>query len=316
MKKFNYLAMTLLVLGYIMFSFSSCKEDPKPVPTVKILSASIGEDGYTVAFTIAATDADTYAWDFGDNAGTSTEMNPTYTYPVSGTYTAKVTVTGAGGSAEATIEITIAASQEEMLSGTWIADGGTNLLATEIFGDGTDDEELPVGTIGAIVPDLTADKFKFNTDGSYEIIDDGNGQIFSAAMAAAATLQTQTPWAIDPEHPENGGNEHVSTPLSIVGEYAICAFDYTPPANATWELKEDQSVTVKSDDDTPVEKTFEGDALVFSAGSFIGMYNIPTVTFIRELTAEKLTVELFFNADGGDPAYTNYTVTLSFRRPE
>jgi len=314
MKKFNYLAMTLLVLGYIMFSFSSCKEDPKPIPTVKILSASV--DGYQVAFTIAATDADTYAWDFGDDTGTSTEMNATYTYTQSGVYTAKVTVTGAGGSAEATIEVTIAASQEEMLEGKWIVDGAATLLAKEIFGDGSDDFEAAAGMVAQLVPEILVDTFSFVHGGAYEIIDNGNGQIFSAAMAAAATIPTQTPWAIDPDHPGNGGNEHVSTPLSIVSTYAICAFDYTPPANATWELKEDQSITVESDDDTPVKKTFEGNTLVFSAGSFIGMYNIPTVTFIRELTAEKLTIELFFNADGGDPGYTNYSVTFSLKRPE
>ncbi len=314
MRKFNYLFMTMMVLSIMVFSFSSCDEDEvTPAPTVQILTASL--DGYTVAFTIAATDADTYSWDFGDDAGTSTDMNATYTYTHSGTYTAEVTVTGAGGTATATKEITLAASQEEMLGGTWVVDGTTLLIATEVFGDGSDDQTLPVGAVSTLVPEIVADQFKFNADGSYEIIDDGNGQIFSSAIAASIVLQTEMPWAIDPEYPENGGDARVSTPLSIVGEYAICAFDYDVPTSATWEIVEGHSVTIQSDDDTPLEETFTGDAIQLSEGAYLGMFNIPVVIFIRELDTEKLTVEFFFNADSGDPEFTNYTVTLTFKRP-
>ncbi len=39
----------------------------------------------------------TYFWDFGDGIGTSTEMHPTYTYTVSGTFTTLLTVTDSNG---------------------------------------------------------------------------------------------------------------------------------------------------------------------------------------------------------------------------
>jgi len=316
MRKFNYLFMTMMVLSIMVFSFSSCdSEDPVPAPTVQILTASPSEDGYTIAFTIAATDADTYSWDFGDDIGTSTDMNATYTYTHSGDYTATVTVTNASGTAEATKDLSIAASQEEMLGGTWVVDGTTLLVATEIFGDGSDDQTLPVGAVSTLVPEIVADHFKFNADGSYEIIDDGNGQVFASAIAASIVLETQMPWAIDPEHPELGGDARVSTPLSIVGEYAICAFDYAVPTSASWEIVEGHSVTIESDDDTPLEETFTGDAIQLSEGAYLGMFNIPVVIFIRELTADKLTVEFFFNADSSDPTFTNYTITLTFNRP-
>lgn len=52
-----------------------------------------------VAFTNASTDADTYAWDFGDGAS-STVTNPTHTYTTAGTYTVKLTASNVDGSNE------------------------------------------------------------------------------------------------------------------------------------------------------------------------------------------------------------------------
>ena len=40
----------------------------------------------------------TYAWDFGDGSGTSTDENPSYVYSAAGTYYVTVTVTNACGS--------------------------------------------------------------------------------------------------------------------------------------------------------------------------------------------------------------------------
>ena len=50
----------------------------------------------------------TYAWDFGDTTS-STQQNPTKTYPTAGTYAAKVTVSdGKGGTGEATLSVVVA----------------------------------------------------------------------------------------------------------------------------------------------------------------------------------------------------------------
>jgi PKD repeat protein len=49
-----------------------------------------------------------YSWDFGDGQ-TSTEQSPTYRYTIAGTYTVKLTVTGPGGTSEATA--TVSATQ-------------------------------------------------------------------------------------------------------------------------------------------------------------------------------------------------------------
>jgi gliding motility-associated-like protein len=49
-------------------------------------------DGYTVHFVNKSSGGNTYHWDFGVPGATSTEFEPTYTYPDTGTYTVKLIV--------------------------------------------------------------------------------------------------------------------------------------------------------------------------------------------------------------------------------
>ncbi len=68
--------------------------------------------GAAVAFTATGTDLDgdtlTYAWDFGDTTS-STQQNPTKTFPNAGTYAVKVTVSdGKGGTGQATLSVVVA----------------------------------------------------------------------------------------------------------------------------------------------------------------------------------------------------------------
>lgn len=46
-----------------------------------------------VTFTNTSNDATTYSWDFGDTVGTSSDINPTYTFGSTGTYTVELTST-------------------------------------------------------------------------------------------------------------------------------------------------------------------------------------------------------------------------------
>jgi PKD repeat protein len=48
-----------------------------------------------------------YLWDFGDGAGTSTEVNPSYTYPQAGTYNVTLTATNAWGSDSVSHPVTV-----------------------------------------------------------------------------------------------------------------------------------------------------------------------------------------------------------------
>ncbi|MFH1422925.1 MAG: PKD domain-containing protein [Planctomycetota bacterium] len=73
------------------------------VPPIADFSAepTTGTAALTVVFTNLSTDATSWQWDF-NNDGTvdSASENPSFSYTSSGTYTVKLTVTGAGGSDE------------------------------------------------------------------------------------------------------------------------------------------------------------------------------------------------------------------------
>ena len=64
------------------------------------------QDGAVINFTNASTNADSYAWDYGDN-NSSTEESPSHRYTANGDYTVILTATNSCGSDEAQQVITI-----------------------------------------------------------------------------------------------------------------------------------------------------------------------------------------------------------------
>jgi len=79
-----------------------------PAPTAGFAATpTTGTAPLTVAFTDSSSGSITsYSWTFGDG-GTSSLQNPSHTYNAAGTYTASLTVTGAGGSDTASATITV-----------------------------------------------------------------------------------------------------------------------------------------------------------------------------------------------------------------
>ncbi len=107
--------MTKIKINHVLLAFSlcamtvfmSCSDDeeiPKPVAgfTFTIDAAT----GGIVTFTNTSQNADTYAWDFGDNTFSTLE-NPQKTYLANGNYTVTLTATNQGGADEATETVNI-----------------------------------------------------------------------------------------------------------------------------------------------------------------------------------------------------------------
>ncbi|AZQ65570.1 PKD domain-containing protein [Flammeovirga pectinis] len=94
-------------------------------PQANFESAVDGENTLLVNFTNSSTGAVGYAWDFGDNLGTSVEENASYTYEEAGDYSVKLIATNAAGvTNEVTKSISVVAPGTETLiagkgSKTW-----------------------------------------------------------------------------------------------------------------------------------------------------------------------------------------------------
>ncbi len=79
-------------------------------------NAAFGQSiiGGMVTFSNQSTNADSYAWNFGDGTPTTNELNPTHTYALSGTYTVTLTAINVCGAStlQQTITITVVGTEE------------------------------------------------------------------------------------------------------------------------------------------------------------------------------------------------------------
>lgn len=82
----------VIALALSMLLYSSCTKDADPLPPIASFQFVVSDtNGLMVAFTNYSKYATSYSWDFGDGVGTSTEINPTYSYADGGTYIATLT---------------------------------------------------------------------------------------------------------------------------------------------------------------------------------------------------------------------------------
>jgi PKD repeat protein len=121
-------------------SFSSCKKDEDdPTPPASVVAdftmspAADLTTGVAITFTNISIIPEsagtaTYAWDFGDGTGTSTEENPVYTYSSAGNFTIKLTIsTPNADDAVKTMDITVALA--DAVVANFSIDPAENLVA-------------------------------------------------------------------------------------------------------------------------------------------------------------------------------------------
>jgi hypothetical protein len=84
---------------FVVFAFWGCEDDDVVLPQLEALfTQTINQDSGVVTFLNASSNADTFAWDFGDGT-TSTEINPVKVYPT-GVYTVVLTASNSAGASD------------------------------------------------------------------------------------------------------------------------------------------------------------------------------------------------------------------------
>jgi PKD repeat protein len=104
--------VSLLLLALLALILGGCAGNKPPTASIASPKNNDTLNSKIVEFKGTGTDPEkkaiTYAWDFGDGKGKSTEQNPKYTYEKPGSYTATLTVTDdKKKTAQAKIAITV-----------------------------------------------------------------------------------------------------------------------------------------------------------------------------------------------------------------
>ena len=306
MKKSIYSLFAMLAIVAFMFS---CSEDPAP-PVVEMFFEVDEANPYKVNFTTTDQNVTSYAWDFGDGE-TSTEANPSHIYLQSGTYNVKVTVSGEGGTSEATKEVTISASMEEMISGGPAAANGKTWVLSKKATPGKDGAgafsssfptDIMPGTdnlLGMVGLEAEYDnEYTFHHDGSYTVNNvDGNnlaGWVFSAGVLGEENIV-------------------ITTPVGIFSTKS------TPSKNAKWKLTENTDLVVEAVYEIeegvgkPKTVTFsQADYLTFENGGFIGIQDFAVHAIIREISADRMVVGVFLHSVLSTPDKPSNIITISF----
>lgn len=290
MKKTKIFPLSLVVISVLALTFSSCKkDDPVDPPTVSIFSTV---DGYQVAFTATVTNADTYAWDFGDTE-TSTDQNPTHIYAQSGSYTATLTVTGEGGTATATEAVTIAASELEMLTGGPAMTDGKTWVFSSVAGEGdgiyyadadfTQQEPVPDGILGLIgLPSEYDDEFTFKDDLSYAHDAKNDSSVTNAIFAAFNQIPSRA----------SAEDIIVLSPFTT----AAATFTYTEDTDLSLTVIPDQDIPEVTEDITWSNLTI----LEIAGGTeFIGIQDFTRKYIVFDIGVDKLQLGMFISTTQG-----------------
>lgn len=306
MKK-NLLFM-MMVLGGLLF-FTACeKDDPEP-PVVEVYGEPSEDDPYTYTFTTQSQNVVSYSWDFGDGE-TGSGSTVTHTYAESGSYTVTVTVEGDGGESSASMNITIAASLEEMLTGGAANPEGKTWVLSESATAGKDGAgqvkphfphdimPFPDNVLGELGIEAEYDnEYTFFHDGSYSV-DNKNGNVLAGWIYSYGVL---------------GEESIVSTT-----DYGIFVVNHEESSNASWNLHHGDLVIDVANEDaeqnvTEETITFEEvDYLSFEDGGFIGILDFSRTAIIRELSPDKMVLAFFLHSVEEHPDKPSTAITMTF----
>jgi len=121
MRKSIRFLLTAFLLAAVL---SGCENLPTADFTFEPTEVTMYDE---VTFTNTSTDAESYAWDFGDGS-TSFDANPTHVYKSAGTFTVTLTATNEDGDTEVQKEIVVSEPDNK-----YILDGEEFTIDSEMF---------------------------------------------------------------------------------------------------------------------------------------------------------------------------------------
>jgi len=299
MRKLLVFFSMIIVVGFMALNLTSCGDDPVPVPTVKLLADVDPTDQYKVILTVQATDATSYAWNYGDGKSSVEAGNHSYKYAVSGDYAISVTVTNESGTATATANVTINPSIQEMLAGTSAAGKSWVVTKTPSPNDGAGplalsgfNPTLPFALIGDALayvgfPNEYDNVFTFKPDGSYAV-NNVNGQNLCTQIFAYVTTGGAAPG--------NGWTK---------GLLGFATMPYTVPATAKWAVQEKATIEldVMSDDPatatsyTPLHVKYQNVTQVSITNGYFGILDMTNNVIVENITPTKMQIILIMHTE-------------------
>jgi PKD repeat protein len=116
MKSLSKLMISIFAAVTMSLAISCGEDEPSVEKPIAIFDFVVNANrSGQVSFTSESLRADSYAWNFGDDEGTSTEANPSYTYTEEGTYTVTLTVKNDGGEHSASLDIVVFVGAPELI---------------------------------------------------------------------------------------------------------------------------------------------------------------------------------------------------------
>ncbi len=301
-----------------------------PLPPTAMFS--VVTDGLMATFTDESTGgATSWAWDFGDGAGTSTEQNPVYTYALDGTYTVMLTATNDAGSSDYSMDVTVAMGgvaptamftyTADMLVATFMdASTGDPTMWAWDFGDGagTSAEQNPMYTYaaaGTYTVALTASNDTGSDTYSMDVmVEDAPAGVdamftYTADLLAVtfmdASTGAPTMWAWD--FGDGAGTSTEQNPMYTYAE----AGTYTVMLTASNDTSSDDYSMDVMVEDAPV---FECENIFVAAGgsaSGIGGSMWATDAGINNLSADPIMYAFKFFPRGEDNSEVEMTDTYT-----
>jgi PKD repeat protein len=289
MKRLVFMCLSMMAVGLVAISISSCKDDPIPMPTVDFVTVVTN---YEVDITVESTNATTFLWEYGDTQTSAESVNHKHTYAKSGTYAITVTVTNESGTATKTVSVDIAASLKELLAGTgtgkiWILDNTAETKLSKI----TPTLEplwaaLPANALAAFGLQAEYDnEYTFKPNNSLAIAGK-NGAVLTGLLYASV-------FEIDQIVPPNSAGAGLTG-----GAFA----DLT---NGEYTINEKKDLVLQvANEDYPAGTNNDGvktitftnaNYLTFKEGTHFGVRDFTTTVLIRSITASKMEVTFFLS---------------------